>query len=947
MRFWALFCVFTLAGYLTANSFRDYIRDSSLEMKFDVGIYTNNDTKTGKLEIYFNQSGEPVLQLDSVPNQRIVYSTKSLPSNLTHLRIDPVTSGQAEIKIYRIWIEKHDQVVYEIRPSELATWGQSPGILSPKLDEDSFSFSSGVDPYIIGSLNVPTDLLVNNAYPIYKIINKWGVFGGAVGLIILLFSYLGWLGTFLFCLMLAANFIGIPELLSSLIPIKSSPPPVTDNIGYASYFGVSKGEDYNLFFVALLLHLLSTVVFAYLVRFCTKRRAVSIDAAEPTVTKTKILVIKSFAIFSGLILLAFYTLPNFSEALATAQFAKFSDQYDSQNLVSWSYFIFKGLLPMRDFWYPYSNFAFLGYGMGLTERFATIANYLENFVVFVVLLYSLYRVSSNSVLLFIATLLLLVILRELSIIDRFDRYFLGIDLVFLYYFLVTDRRQVMRIIFTLFFSLIVLLEPSQLLLTAPILILMTVIYLIKAGRIEFIKFIKWLALPTVILVLFCSVYVLLLKRNDQLTEFLRFYTTLSKQSWGGAFIAKPIEWLKYPTGQESWLTWTIFILLDLSVFYYLTQLQRAFSFVKLLPFIVVLVSFLQFQKQILRPHMALQILELPLVGFLLLGYYLLVDCRKYSGKANAALLIYSGLYCGFFGNIFFKEGAGFIYPQILERRVSNASNLSNNLATLFSDQSHWSTALQQMYQKSAFSFDGLNGELYAKNFIEHFQLQSTDKIYVLGDDSYLYRLLEKHPPFYITFYNASPLFAQQNTMQWLESNKPRYVLWDSQFKDFDNVPNFVRVPLIFDYIISHYAFQERFGKLDILRERQEGEMIDLNYWRTSLGDNINLKYIPSFSKLAEQQLTTGAITRDILQIKIDNPQKDRERIVSFKIDGYDFSLGFTEREGVKEYALPLRRLWFWNAGSAASRQIVPRLLQAEKNDRLKIIRLKFDREILY
>ncbi|MBI4697984.1 MAG: hypothetical protein HY758_03500 [Nitrospirae bacterium] len=226
--------------------------------------------------------------------------------------------------------------------------------------------------------------------------------------------------------------------------------------------------------------------------------------------------------------------------------------------------------------------------------------------------------------------------------------------------------------------------------------------------------------------------------------------------------------------------------------------------------------------------------------------------------------------------------------------------------------------------------------------------EKKDDLFVMGDDAYLYIVLGQQTPFYITFYNKSILYSQLNTVSWLERHKPKYVMWKSAFKEFDKVPNIVRIPLVFEKIMQDYVYAYTIGPFHILRRKLPIEVASLDFWRSNLGETVDLGYIPSRSDPAvfEANSLGSGKEANFLKVTINSPVHGEVDKVYCKVGEFMYAIRFNEREGITVYNIYLNRIWFWQL--AIANQVKPVVVQSMEpgmSMQVKTVRLRND--VLY
>jgi hypothetical protein len=191
------------------------------------------------------------------------------------------------------------------------------------------------------------------------------------------------------------------------------------------------------------------------------------------------------------------------------------------------------------------------------------------------------------------------------------------------------------------------------------------------------------------------------------------------------------------------------------------------------------------------------------------------------------------------------------------------------------------------------------------------------RVFALGDDPVFYVALGLKPPYYITLYNASPLSAQLRVARWLAEEAPDWTVWKPSFRQFDAVPNVVRVPLIYATVVRRYDFAETAGDFDILRRRSQPGPPDLDYWTARLGSDVDLGMLPAHSRLGRAKVCAGGSRcAPVLHLRVAAPVDGRTTTVPLHVAGRKFRVLFREKRRQKDYFIPLRRLWFWRPHAA-------------------------------
>lgn len=182
---------------------------------------------------------------------------------------------------------------------------------------------------------------------------------------------------------------------------------------------------------------------------------------------------------------------------------------------------------------------------------------------------------------------------------------------------------------------------------------------------------------------------------------------------------------------------------------------------------------------------------------------------------------------------------------------------------------------------------------------------------VLGDAQLLYPLLRgTKVPFHYELYDAARVREQRKMVAELRAQSPRYLLWRRDFA-MDDVPYPVRTPMVFAYAIQHYAPVRLGATTDILRARRPGEPIDLKYWTGRLG-TIDLGFIPSISRGPTlERCSGGAGCVEYALVRGRARTKGQDIRLQVHSRRGDFEAVVRGRRDVDRYGVRLDRLWFW------------------------------------
>lgn len=179
----------------------------------------------------------------------------------------------------------------------------------------------------------------------------------------------------------------------------------------------------------------------------------------------------------------------------------------------------------------------------------------------------------------------------------------------------------------------------------------------------------------------------------------------------------------------------------------------------------------------------------------------------------------------------------------------------------------------------------------------------------LGDAQILYVLFGQRPPGQITLYDASRRSEQERWIDDVRKFHTRLLIWRRDLY-IDGVQYWVRDPLVFSYAVAHYVPQMLSDPMDVLRLRKPGEPVAMSYWAKRIGDVVNLAGIPSYSSGAGLGHCSGG-SGCVPYAIVSGPGDTTGKQVTVKLAGTPYGVLLAERKGVTHYAIRLDRLWFW------------------------------------
>lgn len=199
---------------------------------------------------------------------------------------------------------------------------------------------------------------------------------------------------------------------------------------------------------------------------------------------------------------------------------------------------------------------------------------------------------------------------------------------------------------------------------------------------------------------------------------------------------------------------------------------------------------------------------------------------------------------------------------------------------------------------------------------------------IIGDSQMTYVLLGQRPPYESEMYDAAVLSEQRAMLSSLERRPPPYVIWRRDFCQ-DGLPYQVRDPLVFQWMIAHYTPIRIFagdaapnattcgainavGTVVVLRRLEPTEKRPVAFWRSQFTTTEDLGYLPSLSAgLGAPRCSRG--TGCAAYALITAPRRSDAGAITVKVIGAGgpYTVSLSSRSGASRYAVRLDRLWFW------------------------------------
>ena len=881
-------------GWIVAHE----TRSNRVTVEIDAFISTGRT-----FSLYYNNLWSAPGVQAIVPNQWHLYEF-GVPSQLTSLRLDPVSVPNAFAQIRSIRFRSASGEAKTLDLSIFDQWiGNHVTVRFDPTSGTAVIHSTGNDAYTMGGVSVD---LGSRRLPILGQIRLDGisllwacVSAGLIYASLRLWPL--WKRAFFCAVILAAALIVGDAVGRATVWAPFDPPSPGTAVGHAAFSGMAKNNEIASVLAAISVAVVLAGFGGLQIR--EKKRGplmLSVEGPSPPLWKSTFLwvVVTCFA------LLLFPPLHQIALSLRSVHHPS---DFDNQNIIMWEYFTSKGLLPLRDFWFPYSGF----YNRMAPFRADLMRAYLHELMVFTVLVGCLYELLNRRSWAILGLCFAFFAFSTYGILSAYGswRYFLSLSIVLLMLVALLKSTPSYFISLGLWTGYIATQEISQAIMALPsVLALLAAVFLwgdmdLKSRVRRMLPF--W-ALSFGV---FMATYLGMLYKDGQLREWWVFISSLGAQSDYSAWPANLPEWFSWPSTLDGFGLFLILLLMAGGTLI-VTSTGGNTSVRRLAPLAIGCLGVMILQKQVVRPSITSQFIAVVLAGLACLMFLLRPPSNGRDKSANRRLSL--GKAWGIF-SCSYIVAAFWLFSPNAEASVNafrDLAALPQSVRCLLEDDEEWRSVEATFFALDSVQLHGKSGD-YLRN---EFQAAAgtTDGIFVLGDASYWYLVLDKPAPFYISFYNQSPVFAQKKTLEWLQSKSPQFVIWDAAESEFNGVPNQVRVPLVFDYVVSHYGPLRQASGYLLLHRLAAGETPDLQFWIKQLGDSINLGAIPGLSKVGSLMSTIKpeghSPTALIMVVHIRAPRPMTERSITLTIGTIPYSIRFMERAGVADYRIVLDRI---------------------------------------
>ncbi len=892
---WLICLVALVLGCIAGAYLRRQIAGQYATLRVDA-LITNDSI----FRVYYNNNWEKPQDVPVTPNQWAQYAF-TVPARITALRFDlPDAGSRAAIRSIAV---SNGKRVSAIPVSQLQGWIGSHITSAFQPDGTILLTSDAPGGYLMSA----EDIQAGSSHPLLEHIHLdaqtlfWFFFAALILLFGICFrvnSVSPWIAAgSIIAALFAARF-----LLLGLLQARGSLPSVDSAIGAAAYAGLSLSKELH----AVNFGIAAGVIVAAVICFLWLRKNPA--ARAPFTPERGKVSIPFFTVV--LLICALFTLPPAHQYLAGAAINPHPTDFDSQNLLTWEFLRFHGKLPFRDYWFPYGAFY---------DRLAplypdVLVEFLNDLLLVAVFVWFGLKVFRNRIWILLACGVLFFLFQCAHVFwpGASPRYFLSFGLVLITAVAVEEASLAYFALLGGFFAYVVWQEASQAIFAAPASALLIVAGVLFAPAKQYrVRLLKSIALGIATGVLGLAMYAADLYKNSQLAEWWTFISKVNDSAAYGAVLAPISDWVSFRTGLSSALLFLIAFLVIAGIVHVIWPAARR-SIYAFLPLSLGVLSWMMLQKQIIRPGIETQIIAIPLFGVVLLVF------QRVEGIAPRRAAAWLSFSAGLLFFCFILDAA--IWQGGLMPQLQRVSDTAGNVEATFSDSSRWAVADQAYFAPQLFQFAGfgpavINGAQLRDHLRAIAPVNANETVYNLGNEPLIYLLLQNPVPFYTNVYNESPIYAQQKTVEWLDQHRPKYVFWDRVSDIFDGVPDQVRIPLVYTYVLEHYRFVVSDSKYQVLQRAGSGEQPDYAYWAKMLGDNLDLGYIPAASGL--RNTDRDARKAEAIELQVAAPQQGARASIPVQFGDYTLTLTIREIAGKRNYFIRVDHIPILAAANSA------------------------------
>lgn len=920
-----------LFGFIAVIIFLAFISSFKQQISMDSGsiVIDMSISAGGQANLWINDQSKPPLTAKTFPNDRQRYKFLGLTEDIAYLRLDPAPGIEGQtIRIYGIEINSPNGDIKKIDPKEISVW-KTYGGSGGKLFPDFIEFTSGGNTSIVSDGYYP----LATFYP--KLIHKFS------GLINNISDINIVLEIFLFCMILLSTKSKYPAhllILACLLvcftvftkfiaQVKFGDIAVNKAVGLAAFSGNTLIPNKIFWAASLFLSILIALLSA---RYFKKYYEDSLG-----IKNTHDFRCSWYGIILVFIWASIFLFPD-TQGLVPRHSIVWGGMYvpnwDSDNAVTWAYMIKNGLIPFKDFWYPYA----FSYLFDAYQPLGAILQYLITTSLLMAIFFLVSVIGNKNYWagFFAVVIILLGWMPQQGVLifPQPERHLFPFAIALSY--LIGSRFENKGRLIYLFWTILsvaLLLEPSQVMYAMPALLIILSMNLIEKKNISRVNKLKIILLEMSFPVIISIIFLIFIYRAEAIKNVSDLYLEMGAIS---SYMAIPtgIDMrLKNYEDFKFILILGPFILFSLGLYEYLLKNKKYINLSKAM-IVVCIIGIFQLQKHLVRPT-DWTLFYSSFFGFL---FYALILAKREKLKFISA---YNGMVCGVILIILINNGAiKYIQDRFfsINSRIISAFKILNSTTQEISE-----------YRNNQFSMEKFKAYGEEIQILEELKniTHENSNFYSLPDNPVLYIISNKTPPYQINGFSLSPIFEQRRIINNLINNKIEYIIFDTNKSTIDGFSYAVRLPIVYEFIVKNYNPIFNSGRYYIFQLKNSKDKSDLSKWQLVLGSTVDLGYIPNYSKFQINNKECELNCQYYLEINV-NVKNEMPISIPLTIKGKEFRINFIATPSRKVYIIEMSRIWFWALVDHYNGDVDFKEIHKENFD-AKLIRLESKPDVLY
>jgi hypothetical protein len=861
----------------------------------EIDMFVNSG---GRTNLWVNDQSKPPLTANLEKNVRKKYVFKGIYEDIKYLRIDPVpgTSNKV-VKIFNVEIKGADGRGIKLSPEDLGSW-TAYGSNGTKILNDGIEYLTGENTILVSERKY--DIFTYYPKILHSFIDYISRINSLTSLLMFLFFGLIFLG------ISNKSWINIPLVFAIVISLHFASKYLAQNnygsisvdksVGLAAFSGHSLTPNSHYILFMVLMSFLIPLAFS---RFCKVKNKIDIPVENNE--KINSTTSEIFIIFLFTSIFLFPDFSSISPRNVIAWGGMYVPNWDSDNAVAWAYMVSEGLLPFKDFWYPYA-FSFL---YDFMQPWGFLFQYLVT-ISLLTALYFLVKKITGGLILAGAVCISVILLggfpsQNILIFPQPERHLLPFVIALSFLIAINSHKPKYWIyLFSAVTCGAILLEPSQVVYAAPSILVVCCLYLFQKTELSLKRRAKVIFLIFLMPALFLSLLLLLicLFQQEASKNISDMYLQMQSIS----------NYMAVPTGIDTsigsyadfryFLICSPFIFFTFGFFKYLNG-NSSSRILHQAIMVVSLIGIFQLQKHIVRPINWALFYSLFLSTIFYISYIL-------NGK-NKLKIFFTNFMLGVFFMILVNTGS--------------LNNISNKLSTIYSRfvnaklEISKSFSEDNYYANKLFSSKRLRAYDEELKLVKYLNLDTpgAPKFYSMPDNPILYVIAKKIPPYQINGFSMSPVFEQKKIVEFLKNNDITYIVIDPSKNSIDGFSYTVRLPELYKFAVKNYSIDKEFGKFYIAKKASNNQQINLDAWSKVIGSEVNLGYIPNYSKIIDELNSEKCIVEceSILKVKIPTGNYDSNISIPVVVKGVKFTIKFSRKPELGIIYIPLDKIWFW------------------------------------